>query len=547
MKDKALLILVMLALVLAGCASAKQAGGSRTGNDHNDTGNLSLLLRQATSEIQKWGDGNSRNVKVYSLDYAKKDKLFQAVQEAGFNQVGTGEGPRDWDLGKAVLRWCVSPNIDKWPNEIQVSVVGEKTVYTYFFKSLQDSPFTDLRAAVEIQKWGDGNNRRDVTVYSFDSAKKDELFQAVEDAGFYQAWTGEYTRDGGLQIGVLRWCVPGNTEKWDREIQVSAVGEKTVHTYGFKPLPDVYFIAVENSTFPKDSRVQAIAYGGGKFLAGTSDGKMAYSADGVIWTAINGNLFGINNIEIGIAYGGGKFAAVGSDGGMAYSADGVIWTAFKINMLDGYGTDGIVYGGGKFVATFYRYGGVGVNGWKRRVAYSTDGVAWTLLNDYREDLGKLGYGGGRFVSGSNGRMAYSSDGVTWTESATGVLWVNYPNGNNGGGGIGSIAYGGGKFVAVGGAYNGSWHNRVAYSTDGETWTLVEDSSMFGNSSISAIAYGGGKFVAHSWDKMAYSTDGVIWTAVENSPLYDVNAIVYGGGMFVGVGREGKIAYSNKME
>jgi sugar lactone lactonase YvrE len=230
---------LILALVLAGCASAQQPGGSRTGNDHNDTGNLSLLLRNATSEIQRWGDGNNRrDVRVYSIDPEKKDELFQAVQEAGFYQVGTGENPRDWELQRAVLRWCVSPNIDKWPNEIQVSAAGERTVHTYAFMPLQDSPFSELRATVEIQRWGDGNNRRDVTVYSFDPVKKDELLQAVKDAGFYQAWTDENPRDWDLQKGVLRWCVSPNTEKWDNEIQFTAVGEKIVHTYGFKPLLD---------------------------------------------------------------------------------------------------------------------------------------------------------------------------------------------------------------------------------------------------------------------------------------------------------------------
>jgi len=283
MKDKFYIFVffVMLALVLTGCASAQQAGGSSTEN-------LSLLLRQATSETQKWGNGNERNFKVYFLDYTKKDELFQAVQEAGFYQVWTSEGPRDWELGRAVLRWCVSPDIDKWSNEIQVSGVGEKTVHTYFFKSLQDSPFKNLRAAVEIQSWGDGNNRRDVTVYSFDPVKKDELFQAVKDAGFYQVGTGENPRDWNLGSAVLRWCVSPNIDKWPNEIQVSAVGEKTVHTYGFKPLQDVYFMAVENSTFPKDSGVRVIAYGGGKFVASCDGGKK----DGVFcrWHNMDGRI-----------------------------------------------------------------------------------------------------------------------------------------------------------------------------------------------------------------------------------------------------------------
>jgi hypothetical protein len=93
-------------------------------------------------------------------------------------------------------------------------------------------------ARSEKQIWDRGNEReRNVTVYSLDLAKKDQLFQAVNNAGYYQVWSNEYTRDWELQRSVLMWCVPDNTEKGDCEIQVSAVGEKTVHTYSFKPLP----------------------------------------------------------------------------------------------------------------------------------------------------------------------------------------------------------------------------------------------------------------------------------------------------------------------
>ncbi|GHU02171.1 hypothetical protein FACS1894147_03480 [Spirochaetia bacterium] len=90
----------------------------------------------------------------------------------------------------------------------------------------------------EVQIWGEGNkDERDVTVYSFNPEIKDELIQAVKDDGFFQSWSGEYTRDWDLTRGVLRWCVPSNTEKWDCEIQFSAIGETTVHTYGFNRVP----------------------------------------------------------------------------------------------------------------------------------------------------------------------------------------------------------------------------------------------------------------------------------------------------------------------
>ncbi|MDR2192864.1 MAG: hypothetical protein LBP19_00095 [Treponema sp.] len=59
--------------------------------------------------------------------------------------------------------------------------------------------------------------------------------------------------------------------------------------------------------------------------------------------------------------------------------------------------------------------------------------------------------------------------------------------------------------------------RVRFPADGITWTQVADST-FGGSTVRAIAYGGGKFVAVGvGGKIAYSTDGVSWTSL-GSPL-----------------------------
>jgi len=72
-----------------------------------------------------------------------------------------------------------------------------------------------------------------------------------------------------------------------------------------------------------------------------------------------------------------------------------------------------------------------------------------------------------------------------------------------------IAYGGGKFVAVGAS------GKAAYSTDGVNWTLSGDTKITGW--INCIAYGGNKFVAGGDDGiMSYSTDGIAWTKVTNS-------------------------------
>ena len=148
-----------------------------------------------------------------------------------------------------------------------------------------------LRGAsrVEVQTWDEGQeNERKVTVYSFTPETKDRLLEAV-NAEFYQIRSGEYTRDWGLPGGVLRWCVPADTAKWDRELHFSAAGETRVYTYQFQPIPEgglVTWTAVTGTEFGQNQNaenkfylesVSGLAYGGGKFVAGGNDGKIAYS------------------------------------------------------------------------------------------------------------------------------------------------------------------------------------------------------------------------------------------------------------------------------
>ena len=65
------------------------------------------------------------------------------------------------------------------------------------------------------------------------------------------------------------------------------------------------------------SSINSICYGNGKFVAGGMSGKMAYSSDGITWTAVSNSTFGTNPIS-SICYGNGKYVAVGPDGKMAY-------------------------------------------------------------------------------------------------------------------------------------------------------------------------------------------------------------------------------------
>lgn len=65
----------------------------------------------------------------------------------------------------------------------------------------------------------------------------------------------------------------------------------------------------------------AVAYGGGIFLVGDTNGNAAYSKDGVSWTPIDGFLFdnGSNHRISTLSYGNGRWVAGGPGGFAAYS------------------------------------------------------------------------------------------------------------------------------------------------------------------------------------------------------------------------------------
>jgi hypothetical protein len=117
--------------------------------------------------------------------------------------------------------------------------------------------------------------------------------------------------------------------------------------------------------------------------------------------------------------------------------------------------------------------------------------------------------------------------------------------------INGIAYGAGKWVAVGGT---SGYSRIAYSTDGESWTPVAKQKLLpGNESINSVVYdgpeGGKKFIALA-DRgvIYYSDNGVDWVnatiegefPIHPHPLHETDANVcfngaaYGDGKFIAV-------------
>lgn len=211
-----------------------------------------------------------------------------------------------------------------------------------------------------------------------------------------------------------------------------------------------------------------------------------------------------------IAYGNGKYVAVGENGQIAYSSNGVSWTLLeniggtRQEWLD------VVYGNGKFVAV-----GSVSNPSTPRVAYSSDGISWTH-KDITFSPSSIAYGNGKFVAvGGSGDIGYSSDGINWTD-------INVSS-------FASVTYGNGKFVASGN------FGTFAYSSDGVSWTKV---SVADNVPGGCIAFGNGVFVTGNnlSEYSAYSTDGINWTANNISAKF--RDIAYFGDYFVAVGNNG---------
>ncbi len=294
-------------------------------------------------------------------------------------------------------------------------------------------------------------------------------------------------------------------------------------------------IAIPNTN--GDPAWEAVAYGAGRYVAirGTgSTQNVATSTDGATWT--KANLPGATSGWTDITFGNGKFVAVrtsASDQLFAYSTDGITWSVVTPTALAPAAAGNwkkVAYGAGKFVA-------VG-SGTSANVAYSTDGINWsTALIPGGLLWNGVTYGADRFVAVSfdaaaNGanNIAYSTDGITWTRTGlTGDSTARFT----------SIAFGGGKYLAVG--------NKQASSSDGVTWSVVGTAKNLTN-----VVYVLSQYVAFGAANGAlaqYSADGVSWTntslgggIVPASGAFTIGA--FGGSRFVMIASaNGQVAYS----
>jgi hypothetical protein len=280
-----------------------------------------------------------------------------------------------------------------------------------------------------------------------------------------------YSTDGITWVSAINYQAPYYTRgiAWGNGRFV-AVGQDAVLDKIAYSENGIAWTGVGNSTFRSGktvatSRITSIAWGGStgqeKFIVGgyvmytenqitRGTSHMAYSKDGITWTAVSSTPFS-SNIN-SIAWGGNKFVAVGDGGEMAYSTDGQTWTKVENSPLKR-SIKSIAWGNGKFVA-----GGGGQ--YVGEMAYSTDGQIWTRVEDvasFNSHIDIIAWGNNKFIAGlGDGRLAYSPDGINWTVTTETILIpVNEDGGITVSGAIGCIVWGNNKFVAAG-------VNKVAY-------------------------------------------------------------------------------------
>jgi hypothetical protein len=337
------------------------------------------------------------------------------------------------------------------------------------------------------------------------------------------------------------------------------------HQWIYVSLDGIHFYG---TSCPGGAELSGVGYDEtrGRYLAGLSDGSIGTSPDAVNWTwkpAI------VGGYASWFAFGPQRVVALtgGPDDGLAESTDGTTWAALSVPDV-GY-KPLLRYGGGQFIVLS-----------AGRSLSSIDGLNWTLGEPF-DAIGTmvgLAFGAGRWIAKTDyGQLFASTDGKTWTRidpgppmytmqrliragspprfvalsgwvhgTLTGGIWTS-PDGafwfqaRDDGEDWSDVAWGDGRFVAVGGYYN-----TVALSDDGVNWQASRHSGDEGDR-LACVAYGGGNFVAASTRGLIYSSpDGLTWE-VSAPPDLQQNegfvSAVFGSGLFVLGSTKGRIRTS----
>ncbi len=304
---------------------------------------------------------------------------------------------------------------------------------------------------------------------------------------------------------------------------------------------------------PSDS-LGAVAFGGGKFVALGSAGRTYSSSDGVAWIA--GAT--LPRAASYLAAGAGRFVAAGGRY-LFISADGVTWTLKTLTTTAA--VRSVMFGEAGYLvaldATDGRY-------WK-----SADAVTWTeqaMNYALTAAINAFTFGKGTYVAAGSGADStlVSTNGTAWTRAAAmpviadvsvaatdgnvlvalggtspgfklapdGTLTTPVNSGLSYLGSTTDVAFGAGRFVAVGGTGKiVSWVD--ASGSAGSTIIGVGD--MLG------VNFCGNRFVAVGTNgTLLTSVDGLSWNTYPSGTTQSLRKTAFGAGVFIAVGANGTV-------
>ena len=247
----------------------------------------------------------------------------------------------------------------------------------------------------------------------------------------------------------------------------------------------------------------------------------------LIWKPTNDTTFGESSV-LALAYGqagGGvnRWVAGGTDGKIAYSSDGINWIQVGESTFGSFSINSICYANGRWIA----------GGKSGKMAWSTNAVSWTAIRETsftsEHSINTIQFANGRWIAGgSNGRIIWSDDnGATWNPvdiDAFGNSTVN------------TIAFHGNRWLA------GGTEGKIAFSDDnGLSWMAVSDST-FGTAAILTLIYDRSRWMAGGYGtRIAWSADGLMWRTITR-PFY-ILGMGFNGRRWVAGGQEGRMAWS----
>lgn len=189
-----------------------------------------------------------------------------------------------------------------------------------------------------------------------------------------------------------------------------------------------------------------------------------------------------------IASDGTAFVAVGEDGYLYESSNGTTWTS----RTSGFGAndiDAVAFGNGLWVA-------VGQNG---TISTSTDRVTWTTRtsNMSTNNINYVAYINSNWVAvgagggtTNTGGVTYSSDGITWTRVNQSLTVGTTYN---------SVIWNGTNYIV---GANTSTNNYIYSATLGGTWTAA---SYAGSTTIEALYFDGSRTIIAGGTVVRYTT------------------------------------------